>query len=307
MTYELKIDVSPVYELLDSFMLYVTRKWISNLDMGPDWIRDIDGRIPPQQVSALRQAAEWPFTDYDVLYVWAYQRQPASKVTQFFDELEALSLEECFERTAPLFPNFTMEDCARIKHDYPPLLQLWYEQYFRHMEQKILPILIEDASEKKMLESKMGAAALIEYASGGVVIEDIPDLRTVVLLPTVHNRPINMYCFYNTLMIIQYPVDVPSDNEDEPPTVLLRLTKALSDPTRLRLLRYAAREPKTLWQLQSVLNQTSDMLMHHLLMLRVAGLLRVHLGSEGEGNERYSIRTDGASDLQMFLESYIRL
>jgi len=153
----------------------------------------------------------------------------------------------------------------------------------------------------------MGSAALIEYASGGVVIEDIPDLQTVVLLPTIHNRPINMYCFYNTLMIIQYPVDVPSDNEDEPPTVLLRLTKALSDPTRLRLLRYAANEPKTLWELQSVLGQTSDTMMHHLLMLRVAGLLRVHLGSEGEGNERYSVRPDGASDLQMFLESYIRL
>ncbi|WP_347231122.1 hypothetical protein [Paenibacillus sp. DMB5] len=120
MTYELKIDVSPVYELIDSFMLYVTRKWISNLDIGPDWIRDIDGRIPPQLVSALRQAAEWPFTDYDVLYVWAYRRRPASKVLQFLDELETQSLEECFEQTAPLFPDFTIHECERIKRDYPP-------------------------------------------------------------------------------------------------------------------------------------------------------------------------------------------
>jgi DNA-binding transcriptional ArsR family regulator len=147
--------------------------------------------------------------------------------------------------------------------------------------------------------------ALIEYASGGVVIEDIPDLQTIVLLPTVHNRPINTYCFYKTLMIVQYPVDVPLDNEDEPPTVLLRMTKALSDPTRLRLLRYVAHEPKTLWEMQSDLNQSSEMLMHHLLILRVAGLLRIHL--RGDGNERFSIRTDGASELQMFLETYIRL
>ncbi|KWX78447.1 ArsR family transcriptional regulator [Paenibacillus riograndensis] len=305
MNYKLEIDVSPVYELLDSFMLYVTRKWISNLDIGPDWIRDVDNRIAPQQISSLRQAAEWPFEDYDVLYAWAYSRGHASKVTQFLDELEACSLEECFERTAPFFESFTLEECARIKYSYTPLLRLWYDQYFRHTEQKMLTLMIEDASEKKMLESKMDIVALIEYASGGMVIEDIPELETIVLLPTVHNRPINTYCFYKKLMLVQYPVDVPQDSEDEPPIVLLRLTKALSDPTRLRMLRFIAHEPKTMWEMQSELSQSREMLMHHLLILRVAGLLRVHL--RGEGTERYSIRPDGASELQMFLESYIRI
>ncbi|WP_379151933.1 ArsR/SmtB family transcription factor [Paenibacillus sp. sgz5001063] len=305
MNYKLEIDVSPVYELLDSFMLYVTKKWISNLDIGPDWIRDVDSRIAPLQISALRQAAEWPFEDYDVLYAWAYSRGPASKVTQFLDDLEACTLEECFERTSPFFQAFNLEECARIKYGYTPLLRLWYEQYFRHTEQKILPLMIEDAAEKKMLESKMDIVALIEYASGGMVMEDIPELETIVLLPTIHNRPINTYCFYKTMMLVQYPVDVPLDSEDEPPTVLLRLTKALSDPTRLRMLRFIAHEPKSLWEMQSELNQSREMLMHHLLILRVAGLLRVHL--RGEGTERYSIRPDGASELQMFLESYIRL
>lgn len=65
-----------------------------------------------------------------------------------------------------------------------------------------------------MLESKMDMVPLIEYASGGVVIEDIPELKTIVLLPTVHNRPINTYCFYKNLMLVQYPVDVPSENEE---------------------------------------------------------------------------------------------
>jgi len=305
MNYELKIDVSPVYELLDSFMLYVTKKWISNLDIGTDWIRDVDGRFPPVQLAALKQAADWPFDDYDVLYAWAYSRGSASKVQQFLDELEASSVEDCFLRTASFFHHFTLDECARIKNSYTPLLRIWYEHYFRHVEHTILPLLIEDASEKKMLESKMDMIPLIEYASGGVVIEDVPGLETIVLLPTVHNRPINTYCFYKNIMLVQYPVDVPSDNEEEPPTVLLRLTKALSDPTRLRLLRFVAHEPKTLWEMQSELNQSREMLMHHLLSLRVAGLLRVHL--RGEGTERYSIRPDGASELQMFLESYIRI
>lgn len=154
MKYELEIDVSPVYELLDSFMLYVTKKWISNLEIGTDWVRDVDGRFPPMQLAALKQAAEWPFDDYDVLYAWAYSRGEASKVLQFLDELEASTVEDCLLRTAPFFHNFTLEECARIKNGYTPLLRMWYEHYFRHVEHTILPLLIEDASEKKCLRAK---------------------------------------------------------------------------------------------------------------------------------------------------------
>jgi DNA-binding transcriptional ArsR family regulator len=305
MEYELKIDVSPVYELLDSFMLYVTRKWSSNLDLGPNWVSDVEDRISPPKVTTLMQAAEWPFTDYDVLYAWVYSRGPATTVLHFLDDLDSASTEDCYQQIAPFIHGFTIEEASRIKSNYSPLLRLWYEQYFRYVESKILPLLIEDASEKKMLESKMDPVSLIEYASGGVVFEEIRDLKTIVLLPTVHNRPINTYCFYKTMVIVQYPVDVPLEDEDEPPMVLLRMTKALSDPTRLRLLRYLAHEPKSLWEMQSDLDQSREMLMHHLMILRVAGLLRIHL--RGEQDERFSIRPDGASELQMFLESYIHL
>lgn len=149
MDYELKIDVSPVYELLDSFMIYVTRKWISNLDLGPHWVSDVEDRITPHKVTALMQAAEWPFTDYDVLYAWVYSRGPATSVLHFLDDLDSASIKECYQQIAPLIHDFTIDEASRIKSSYSPLLRLWYEQYFRHVEHKILPLLIEDASEKK--------------------------------------------------------------------------------------------------------------------------------------------------------------
>lgn len=92
MKYELEIDVSPVYELLDSFMLYVTKKWISNLEIGTDWVRDVDGRFPPMQLAALKQAAEWPFDDYDVLYAWAYSRGKHPKYCSSWTSLKPLPL-----------------------------------------------------------------------------------------------------------------------------------------------------------------------------------------------------------------------
>lgn len=100
MKYELEIDVSPVYELLDSFMLYVTKKWISNLEIGTDWVRDIDGRFPPMQLAALKQAAEWPLTTM-MCSMPGLTAGEASKVLQFLNELEASTVEDCLVRTAP--------------------------------------------------------------------------------------------------------------------------------------------------------------------------------------------------------------
>lgn len=45
--------------------------------------------------------------------------------------------------------------------------------------------------------------------------------------------------------------------------------------------------------------------MSDMMILRVAGLLRIHIGRYHK--EKFSIRPDGAADLQVFLESYIGL
>lgn len=84
-----------------------------------------------------------------------------------------------------------------------------------------------------------------------------------------------------------------------------RLTRALAKPERLRLLRYVADEPKSIYEMLHDLNESKEDLMHDLMRLRVAGLLRIHLVDQDI--EKFSIRPDGAAELQIFLESYIRL
>ncbi|GAB6990045.1 ArsR/SmtB family transcription factor [Paenibacillus pini] len=305
MNYEVKIDVSPIYELLGSFMVYTSKKWVRNLDIGPEWISEVAERLEPEVSQAIAQTASWPFDDYDVLYAWAIHRNNGDSVLTYLECLLHTPEEVLLEVASPYLPSLTIENTRRIRDQYTPLLELWYEHYFKNVESSIIPLIEEDALEKKMLLTKMDPQALVEYASGGLVVEDIPGLETIVLFPTVHNRPINTYCFYQKMMLIQYPVDVPEENEDEPPTVLLRMTHALSEPKRLRLLRYLADQPRSLDDMQRDLVQTEEMLMHHMMILRVAGLLRIHL--EVDNQEKFSIRPDGASELQMFLESYIRL
>lgn len=305
MKYKVSIDVSVVYELLGSFMIYVTRKWTDNLDIGSSFISDMDARLPHSVRAEFGNAYAWPFLDYDILYALAILRKKNTGIPSFIDWIETSNPEDLHKKLQEFVPALDLNDLKRIVTNYPPLLRLWHEYYFAAVEPELCTLITEDAQEKNVLLHKMEPKGLIEYATGGVVLDDIP-VEAVILFPGVHFRPINTYCFYENVLLIQYPVDVPEENEDEPPVVLLRMTEALANPERLRLLRYVADEPKTVNEMAADLNQPYDKLMHHLVILRAAGLLRSHVNA-GVQNERFSLRPDGASELQMFLESYIRL
>lgn len=305
MAYDVKVDYSPVYELISSFMIYTSRKWVNNLDVGPEWIEEIAARLTPEQQQRFAEAAGFPFTDYDVLFVWALERQAADEVSRFLNELAETDVESLLQQTKSYIPTVSNDTIVRIRDSYIPLLKAWDQLYFGKMEAQFLPLLEEDAAEKNTLLQKMDTDALIEYASGGLVLEPLKPITQVVLTPSIHFRPINTYVFYENVLFIQYPLDIPEVDEDEPPVVLQRLTRALAKPQRLRLLRYVADEPKSIQEMLEDLNQPKDQLMHDMMQLRVAGLLRIHLLAQN--NEKFSIRPDGAAELQMFLESYIRL
>lgn len=304
MYYDVKIDVSPVYEFLSSFIIYTTRKWVSNLDVGQEWIDAIESRLDKDERKSFVDAAQLPFTDYDLLYALILERSAGADVSQFLQELAESSEEALLCKLNPYVLTVNSQDILRLK-SFAPLLVIWYDRYFREIEEQYADLLLEDAEEKLALIHKMDRGALVEYASGGVVLEPGLPVDKVVLLPSIHFRPINTYCFYESTLVIQYPLDLPELDEEEPPMNLLRLTRALASPERLRLLRYIADEPKSINELAHSLSQSKEYLMHHLMLLRVAGLLRIHLVERD--TEKFSIRPDGASELQIFLESYIRL
>ncbi|AZK47405.1 ArsR/SmtB family transcription factor [Paenibacillus lentus] len=304
MAYNVKVDVSPIYELISSFIVFTTRKWVNNLDVGIEWLEDIGSRLDMDEKQAFAAAAQFPFTDYDVLYALAVER-PSHNVDTFLDDLELATIDVLYHSIKSYIPDLTNDEIQRIRHSYIPLLRKWNNLYFADVAPQYKPLLEEDAAEKATLLHKMDPEALVEYASGGIVLEPDLPIEEVVLVPSIHFRPINTYSFYSRVLLIQYPIDIPEQDEDEPPICLLRLTRALANPERLRLLRYVAIEPKSLLEMMNSLNESEDKLMHHLMRLRVAGLLRVHLVDID--TEKFSIRPDGVAELHMFLESYIRL
>jgi len=305
MAYDVKVDVSPIYELLSSFMLYTTRKWINNLDIGREWIHDIQQSLSEEARQAFAEAADYPFGDYDLLYALALERDSSMQINGYLEELSIGNADNLLARMIPHVPSATIEDVRRLQTNYAPLLRIWHNNYFQGIEEQFAVMMEEDAMEKKDLLVKMDPEPLVEFASGGLVLDQQLPVKHIILVPSIHFRPVNTYCFFEEVLLIQYPLDIPEADEEEPPICLLRLTQALSKPERLQLLRYLANEPKSMQEMIRDTNESRAQLHHELMVLRSAGMLRVHLTDRS--TEKFSIRPDGVSELQMFLESYIRI
>jgi DNA-binding transcriptional ArsR family regulator len=89
------------------------------------------------------------------------------------------------------------------------------------------------------------------------------------------------------------------------PDALLRTLKALSDPTRLRILHYLSEEPMAPAQLARRLRLRAPTVTHHIKTLRLAGLVQLFVG-EGKETKRNAARPGAVagvfSSLQAFLE-----
>jgi DNA-binding transcriptional ArsR family regulator len=90
------------------------------------------------------------------------------------------------------------------------------------------------------------------------------------------------------------------------PDALLQALKALSDPTRLRILHYLSEEPLSPTELARRLRLRAPTVVHHLKTLRLAGLVQVTLG-ESKETKRYAARPEAVKaafgSLEGFLET----
>lgn len=304
MSYEIKVYHSPMYELLCSFLIYSTRKWTENLDWSCNWLDEVTQQLDPELVQRIANNHTWDLEDYDILYLWTVLRDPYTDVTSCLTYLEETPIEELYAQVVPYLKDASLSNLMRIRDDYIPILKLWNDQYFAGIEHTLIPLLEEDAAEKQLLSSKMEPRDLIEYATNGVVVEPHEDLHTIVIMPMIHCRPVNYYSQYHGMFIIQYSIDIPETNEDQVPTGLTRFTRALSDEKRLRILRYLAQDLRTKSDIANMMEMSLEAVSSNISTLRAAGLLRTHLN---DSNERYSIRLDGVAEMQLFLESYLRL
>ncbi len=193
-------------------------------------------------------------------------------------------------------------DPDAFKAELIDVLELWADRVWKPESLTIMPILERDASAKRELQPTLALDRFITTATNGVEFSPRPGIERIVLTPSFVNRPLVTYNEFGDIMLIAYPVadESVTAETDAPPLRLVRLSKALGDEKRLRILRALAEGEMGLMELADMFGVAKTTMHHHLIVLRSAGLISATVGSK-----RYRLRDEAVPDVGTLLNAYL--
>jgi DNA-binding transcriptional ArsR family regulator len=193
-------------------------------------------------------------------------------------------------------------DGEAMKSELVAVIELWSERVFKPESLTIMPIIERDAEAKRDLIRDLPLDQFVTTATNGVEFAPRPGIDRVVMIPSFVNRPLVSYLEFGETMLIIYPVADESLSADSntPPLRLVRLSKALGDEKRLRILRALADGEKSLMELAEMFGLAKTTMHHHMIVLRSAGLISV-----GVGSKRYRLRHETVPDVGALLSGYL--
>jgi DNA-binding transcriptional ArsR family regulator len=167
---------------------------------------------------------------------------------------------------------------------YLQALNTYHQVFFAEEEQRIRPVLQTALSEAQARAEQLPLLDLLEELSQGLRFDERPAAPELVLAPSYWSTPLIFFGQVSAereiLLFGARPPDASLVPGEVVPDALLRTLKALSDPTRLRILHYLAEETLTPAQLARRLRLRPPTVIHHLKTLRLAGLVQLTLGED---------------------------
>src|SRR5579864_1904269 len=186
----------------------------------------------------------------------------------------------------------------KVASEVADLIEQWNEEVFSGIGPPLEAELKASAHSVSRLARQLPWDRLIIKATRGVEYRREPWIDSVVLVPTVLNRPWIDIADYASTKFFYYPA---SADSAVPDLQLVELYKALGDETRLRILRLLSNGESSLTEIAEKLGLAKSTVHGHMRILRVAGLTRSIVGDEGKGyvlNDR--------PDLNSLLDSYLK-
>ncbi|HTP00233.1 MAG TPA: metalloregulator ArsR/SmtB family transcription factor [Anaerolineales bacterium] len=185
-------------------------------------------------------------------------------------------------------------------------LQAYHQAFFEQEELRIGSVLEAGLDHARDLSSRLSIPELITELSQGIrYTEELG--RELIVVPTYWMTPL-VYLEpiapdQKIFLFGARPATMSAIPGELVPDRLLIALKALSDPTRLKILNYLSHQELTPSELSRRLNLRAPTVTHHLKELRLAGLINVTI----RGQERYYRARLGAldsihSDLKGFLK-----
>ena len=173
---------------------------------------------------------------------------------------------------------------AEFGERYLKALRAYQDVFFAEEENRIRPALEEAQSRGKELAQKLPLPDLLEELSQGLRPEQPDRFAELVLAPAYWPTPLVYIGKVNPQRDIWVFGARPSGASLVPGEVvsdtMVRALKALSDPTRLRILQSLGEGSTSPTQLARELRLRAPTVLHHLQILRLAGLVQVTLDQD---------------------------
>ena len=182
-------------------------------------------------------------------------------------------------------------------------LRGWDATVFREHIATVTPLLDREVDRLRQRVHELPERDFLLETTNGAEIVAEPGIDAIELFPQWVLRPWNVFWEHGTSQIIA--VAIPpihaAANPDDPPDRLVSLAKALGDERRLRILRRLTVGSYTLQELADHFEIPKSTLLHHLVILRSAGIVRVGPGQLGQ----YSLRAEMPVELHRLLDGYL--
>jgi DNA-binding transcriptional ArsR family regulator len=135
-----------------------------------------------------------------------------------------------------------------------------------------------------------------------------PEAARLLLVPSYWSTPLVFFgkvsAERDVWLFGARPADASLVPGEAVPESLLRVLKALSDPTRLRILHDLSQESLTPSELTRRLRLRAPTVTHHLKVLRLAGLVKMTLG-DGKRTRCYAARSEAVTAACASLETFL--
>lgn len=192
---------------------------------------------------------------------------------------------------------------------YLAALEEYYAAFFAEEEARIRPALEHGLAEAQALSGRLPPVELLERLSRGVRMENPDLLSDLTLLPSWWVAPLVFLARPGkgkVLVAFGVRPEVQDEAEGaEAPETLVNALKSLGDPTRLRILRFLAAGPLTPSELARRLRLRPPTIIHHLQVLRLAGLVKVTIGENTE--KRYAARPEALQSIHKSLQDFLNI
>lgn len=300
MTFELQLETSLLLELDLSFSMLIkppAAKLAKHLYIGSNWTDEIEPGLL-NEASSLRNNS---FAEFSKIFAW---KSPYKEdIQQYIDWLKGLSVSEMYHILSPLmdeehsFP-FDIENLRTL---YASVLEKWYKGYFIKMEEDYLEKFKSYFENiERLRHEEVNKEQFLEDLTEGVIIDPASTIKTVVLFPSLYHRPISTCCVFSSISFASFSPQFENDRDYDLEWIT-NFGKAISDDIRMKMIEILSKRKVTFSELTKEVGTTKANIHHHLLILRVAKLLRMYDTGDKNSFGYYSLRPDIIKTASMIL------